>query len=107
MATRWKVYVTRRVHEEGLRRLRESCDVEVWEGEVSAGKLGHRLGMSPANLSQHLSMMKERRILVSRKEANAVYYRVSNPRLLEAFDILREILLEQFRRDAALVRQVA
>ena len=33
MATRWKVYVTRRVHEEGLRRLRESCDVEVWDGE--------------------------------------------------------------------------
>ncbi len=33
MAARWKVYVTRRVHEEGLRRLRESCDVEVWEGE--------------------------------------------------------------------------
>jgi lactate dehydrogenase-like 2-hydroxyacid dehydrogenase len=33
MATRWKVYVTRRVHEEGLQQLRESCDVEVWEGE--------------------------------------------------------------------------
>lgn len=76
------------------------------EGEMSAGELGHRLGMSPANLSQHLSMMKERRILVSRKEGNAVYYRVSNPRLLEAFDILREVLLEQFRQDAALVQQV-
>ncbi len=33
MATCWKVYVTRRVHEEGLRQLRESCDVEVWEGK--------------------------------------------------------------------------
>lgn len=76
------------------------------EGEVSAGELGQRLGISPANLSQHLTMMKERRILVSRKEGNAVYYRVSSPRLLEAFDILRGILLEQLRRDADLVQQV-
>jgi ArsR family transcriptional regulator len=76
-------------------------------GEMSAGELGHRLGMSPANLSQHLSMMKERRILVSRKEGNAAYYRVSNPRLLKAFDILREVLLEQFRQDAALVQQIS
>ncbi len=61
---------------------------------------------SVANLPQHRSMTKERRILVSQKEGNAVCYRVSNPRLLEVFEILREVLLEQLRRDAALVQQV-
>jgi ArsR family transcriptional regulator len=49
-------------------------------------------------------MMRERHILTSRKEGNMVYYRIANPRLLEAFDLLREILFEQIRQDAALIQ---
>ncbi len=73
------------------------------DGEMNVGELCRELSLSPGNLSQHLAMMRERRILVSRKEANMVYYRIANPRLLEAFDLLREILFEQIRRDAALI----
>jgi ArsR family transcriptional regulator len=72
--------------------------------EMSVTDLSQRLGLAVANLSQHLAMMRERHILVSRKEGNMVYYRVANPRLLEAFDLLREILFEQIRQDAALIR---
>lgn len=72
--------------------------------EISASELGERLGLTPANLSQHLSMMRERHILASRKEGTAVYYRIVNSRLLEAFDLLREILFEQIRQDAALIQ---
>ena len=72
--------------------------------EMSVGELGERLGLAKANLSQHLAMMRERHILFSRKEGNVVYYRIANPRLLQAFDLLREILFEQIRRDAALIQ---
>ena len=72
--------------------------------EMSAGELGERLGLTPANLSQHLTMMRERHILVPRKEGNMVYYRITDSRLLEAFDLLREILFEQIRQDAALIQ---
>ncbi|MBI2979717.1 MAG: winged helix-turn-helix transcriptional regulator [Chloroflexi bacterium] len=72
--------------------------------EMGAGELGERLRLSPANLSQHLTMMKERHILTSRKEGNAAYYRIADSRLLEAFDLLREILFEQIRQDAALIQ---
>ncbi|MBI4283645.1 MAG: winged helix-turn-helix transcriptional regulator [Chloroflexi bacterium] len=72
--------------------------------EMSAGELGERLGLTPANLSQHLTMMRERHILTSRKEGNMAYYRIANPRLLDAFDMLREILFEQIRQDAALIQ---
>ena len=74
------------------------------DGEMSAGELRGKLGLAPANLSQHLTMMRERHILVSRKEGNMVYYRIANHRLLEAFDLLREILFEQIRQDAALIQ---
>ena len=74
------------------------------EKEMSVGELSQRLGLTIGNLSQHLSMMRERHILVSRKQGNVVYYRIANPRLLEAFDLLREILFEQIRQDAALIQ---
>lgn len=75
------------------------------EGEKSVGELSQRLRMAPANLSQHLAMMRERRILTSRKEGNVVYYRIANPKLLQAFDILREILFEQIQQDAELIHK--
>ena len=72
--------------------------------EMSVGELRLRLGLALGNLSQHLTMMKGRRILASRKEGNVVYYRITNPRLLEVFDLLREILFEQIRQDAVLIQ---
>lgn len=50
------------------------------DGEMTVTELSQKLGLSLGNLSQHLSMMKERRILISRKEGNMVYYRIANPK---------------------------
>jgi ArsR family transcriptional regulator len=72
--------------------------------EMSVGELSEKLGLALGNLSQHLAMMRGRHILTSRKEGNVVYYSITNPRLLEAFDLLREILFEQIRQDAALIQ---
>jgi ArsR family transcriptional regulator len=55
------------------------------------------------NLSQHLAMMRERCILSSRKAGNQVYYRVANPKLLKACDLLRDILLEQIEKESRLL----
>ncbi len=72
--------------------------------EMRVGELSQRLGLAIGNLSQHVAMMRQRHILASRKEGNVVYYRIANPRLLEAFDLLREIMFEQIRQDAALIQ---
>lgn len=73
-------------------------------GEMSVSDLAQRLGLAQGNLSQHLSMMKDRRILLSRKEGNMVYYRIANPKLIRCFDMMREMLFEQIRQDASLIR---
>jgi ArsR family transcriptional regulator len=73
------------------------------DGEMSVNELAQKLGLSQGNLSQHLSMMKERRILLSRKEGNLVYYRFANPKMIRCFDMMREMLFEQIRQDAALI----
>ena|SRR3990172_3157796 len=74
------------------------------DGEMSVTELSQKLGLPIGNLSQHLAMMRERRILISRKEGNVVYYRIANPKLLQVFDMLREMLFEQIRQDAALIQ---
>ena len=73
--------------------------------ELSVSELARRLGLAIGNLSQHLGMMKQRRVLLAHKEANNVYYRLANPKMLEAFDLIREILFEQMGREGDLVRQ--
>ena len=73
------------------------------DGEMNVTELSGRIGVDMGNLSQHLGMMRDRRILSTRKEGNIVYYRLTNPKMLNAFDILREILIEQIKRDGNLV----
>lgn len=73
------------------------------DGEMSVSEMAQKLGLTVGNLSQHLSMMKERRILLSRKEGNMVFYRIVNPKLVRCFDMMREMLFEQIRHDAALI----
>ena len=74
------------------------------EQEMSVSHLADRLGVAIGNLSQHLNMMKQRRVLVSRKDRNMVYYRLANPKMLKAFDLIREILFDQMQRETTLVR---
>ena len=76
------------------------------EREMSVSDMAARFQVTIGNLSQHLNMMKQRRVLVSRKDGNVVYYRLANPKMLKAFDLIREILLEQMQRDTALVRHL-
>ena len=76
------------------------------EEEMSVSELAERLKVSVGNLSQHLNMMKQRRVLASRKEGNNVYYRLANPKMLKAFDLIRKILFEQMRRESIVVRRM-
>ena len=74
--------------------------------ERSVSDLAARLGVAIGNLSQHLNMMKQRRVLVSHKDGNNVYYRLADPKILQAFDLIREILFEQMQREGTIVRQM-
>ena len=76
------------------------------DGEMPVTELADKLRITVGNLSQHLSMMKERHILLSRKEGNMVYYRIANPKLIRCFDMMREMLFEQIQQDAVLVNSI-
>jgi ArsR family transcriptional regulator len=59
------------------------------DGELSAGALIESLGIEQANASQHLSVLKAKNILVSRKAGNQVFYSVRDPLIIKVLDIMR------------------
>lgn len=63
--------------------------------ELSVGQLSKLANIRQANLSQHLSILREKGIVKSRREGVSIYYSLVNPKILKAFNIIREILFEK------------
>ena len=58
-------------------------------GEVSVQDIVEQVGTSQSNISQHLSILREKGILASRKDANKVFYRVADPKILQLIGSMR------------------
>jgi len=57
--------------------------------EVSVQDIVELVGTSQSNISQHLSILREKGILASRKDANKVYYRIADPKILQLIGSMR------------------
>ena len=57
--------------------------------------LAAEIGISVHNVSQHLRVLKERRLVTSRKEGQAVFYRVTDHKFMEACALMREAIIGQ------------
>jgi ArsR family transcriptional regulator len=66
-------------------------------GEMTVGQLSEELELRQANVSQHLAVLRQRRVVTTRKEGTSIYYRVSNPKINQACQLMREVLLEQLK----------
>ena len=62
--------------------------------EMAASELAGKVGISSANMSQHLAMMRDKGILKSRRGGVNIYYALANPGVIKACDIMREVLFE-------------
>jgi len=67
----------------------------IGDGEKCVGDLAAEIGISVHNVSQHLRVLKERRLVSSRKEGQTVYYHVTNQKFLQACALIRQALVEQ------------
>jgi len=61
-------------------------------GEKGAGELAEELGLSLPTLSQHMRILRERGLVVARQEGRNVFYKLSDPRITEACNTMREFL---------------
>jgi len=73
-------------------------------GERAFGELQAAMQIAKANLSQHLAVLRDRGVVVARREGQNVYFSVSNPKIIQACDLMREVLVEQLAESEELVR---
>ena len=59
--------------------------------ELSVLEIVDAVGTTQSNISQHLAVLRDHGILHSRKEANKVFYRIEDPRVLKMISLTREI----------------
>jgi ArsR family transcriptional regulator len=63
--------------------------------EKTVTELVNTLGASKANVSQHLAVMRHKGILTTRRDGVNIYYRVANPKVIDACALMKEVLFEQ------------
>lgn len=73
------------------------------EGEKTAGDLTRETGIPKTNVSQQLTILRDKGILTARREGQRIYYRLAFPKMLKAYDLLRQVLIERLQEqgDAA------
>ncbi|MDP1713301.1 MAG: metalloregulator ArsR/SmtB family transcription factor [Anaerolineales bacterium] len=72
--------------------------------ELSVTELAGALEISQANLSQHLAIMRQRGIVTSRREGLNVFYKLSNPKIIQACELMRQVLLEHLETSVEMAR---
>ena len=60
-------------------------------GEASVGELAIRVACQVPNMSQHLSVLRSAGLVIARRDGSTVYYRLADPRVIEACQLLQAI----------------
>jgi DNA-binding transcriptional ArsR family regulator len=59
--------------------------------ELSVLEIVDAVGTSQSNISQHLGVLRDHGVLAARKDANRVYYRIGDARVLQMIALTRQI----------------
>ncbi len=61
------------------------------EGELSVGALNERIDLSQSALSQHLALLREQGLVVTRRESQTIYYSLAQTEAIELIKTLHDI----------------
>jgi len=63
--------------------------------EMSNQEIMRGTGLSKVNVSQHINILKTKGVIMSRREGQQLFYRIANPKIIQACTLMREVLVEQ------------
>ena len=76
------------------------------DGERSVNELAALTGVRQATVSQHLAVLRQRGVVSTRKDGASIFYKIANPKIIEACNKIREVLFEQLAEMKELVTEV-
>ena len=74
------------------------------EKSFNVGELSDRLGIPQPTTSRHLKILRDRGMVVAERDAQSVYYKLADQRVIEALDLLRSVLNDQLTAQAQLAQ---
>lgn len=76
------------------------------EREVSVNRICERLGLEQANVSQHLAVLRSKRLVTGRKEGNQVFYSLRDPLLGEVLNLMRRYFEEHLSESLEMLNEM-
>ena len=99
-----------KIHAEMCKMFSNSIRLEILNllrnKELSVTELIEKTKLSQANISQHLSIMRAKDIVSSNRKGKNVYYKLTNPKIIKAFDIIREVLIVKLKKNSKLMEEL-
>lgn len=74
--------------------------------ELNATQLTQKLNISKANLSQHMSILIQKGVVLSRREGLNVFYKLSDQRITKACDLMREVLIKNLEQNKNILKEI-
>lgn len=74
------------------------------DGEKTVGELSEATGIPQANLSQHLTVLRQLGILAKRREGLNIYYSIADERIVQACEIVRATIRQRLHRTNRLLQ---
>jgi DNA-binding transcriptional ArsR family regulator len=74
------------------------------KGEVPVSKLLEEIGVEPANLSQHLTVLRSKGLVVNRKNGNQVLYALRDPMLVGVLETMKRYFQADLQAAMSILR---
>jgi ArsR family transcriptional regulator len=74
--------------------------------EICVDELAEKMGINATNVSQHLSIMRQKGVVENRREGTKIYYKIANHKTLEACLIMRDVMIEQKKKDLNVINDL-
>jgi len=77
------------------------------DGPLTVSSMLERIHVEPANLSQHLSVLRAKRLVTTRKEGNLVWYALRDPMLIQVLDIMRRYFQTHLEEAMGMLKELS
>ena len=95
-----------RIHAEICQALTHPVRLEIIDhlrsGEKTVGSLVEDMGMPQSTISRHLRLMRQKGVVRTRREGANVYYQLSNEKIVRAYDLIHQFVLEHYNEQLTL-----
>ena len=78
---------------------------ELRRGKKTVSDIVSSINASQSSISQHLGELRKRNLVESERKGSHIYYSISNKKIIEACDKIREVLFDKISKNKDLIER--